>query len=58
MIPVLYRLIDDEAGSTAIDYALIASLVSVGALAGYITFGKSAGKIWTYASETILAAIS
>ena len=51
------RLIEDEEASTAIDYALIAALVSVGAIAGYIAFAEGAANIWTYASDTILAAI-
>ena len=57
MIPLIQRLIEDEDGSTAIDYAVIAALVSVGAIAGCFAFAGSAGNIWAYASETILAAI-
>ena len=56
-MPIVQRLIEDEEASTAIDYALIAALVSVGAIAGYIAFAEGAANIWTYASDTILAAI-
>lgn len=58
MIPVFRCLMEDEEASTAVDYALVAALVSVGAIAGYIAFAQGASNIWTYASETILAAIS
>ena len=57
-IDILNRLISDESGSTAIDYALIATLVSVGAIVGYSAFASSAGNVWTYAAETILAALN
>lgn len=53
----LAALLHDESGATSIEYALIATLVSVGALVGYTTFAQSAGNVWTYASATILAAI-
>ncbi|MFT4979578.1 MAG: pilus assembly protein Flp/PilA [Myxococcota bacterium] len=53
----LLSLISDERGSTAIDYALIAAVVSVGAILGYAAFANSAGNVWTFASDTILAAL-
>lgn len=55
---ILRRLIQDDCGSTAIDYAVIASLVSVGAILGYIAFANSASNVWTFASDTILAALN
>jgi pilus assembly protein Flp/PilA len=36
----LYKLIADTSGATAIEYALIASLISVAAIAGYESLGE------------------
>ena len=36
----LYKLIADRRGATAIEYALIASLISVAAIAGYESLGE------------------
>ena len=55
---LLSALILDEQGATAIEYALIATLVSVGAIVAYVSFAQSVGNVWTYASDTIIAAIS
>ncbi len=47
------RLAADERGATAVEYALVASLVAVAAIGGYVAFADSAGRLW----ETIGAAI-
>ena len=54
----LTELWNDEAASTGMEYALIASLVSVGIIAGLVAFAGSAVNVWTYASTAITAALN
>ena len=50
----LGRLGGDEAGATAVEYALVASLVAVAAIGGYVAFADSAGALW----ETVGTALA
>jgi len=54
----LKRLFTDETASTSLEYVLIASLVSIGAIAGFMTFSNSANHVWTYAANAITAALN
>ena len=54
----LRKLLIDEQGSTGMEYALIASLVSVGIIAALIAFAGSASNVWTYASTAITTALN
>jgi pilus assembly protein Flp/PilA len=54
----LKQLHTDEQGSTGMEYALIASLVSVGIIAALIAFAGSASDIWNYASTAITTALN
>ena len=53
---LLIHFFADEVGSTAIEYALIASLVSVGAMGAYLGYQAAAdavyGKITTSVTST------
>lgn len=53
----LQRLLADESGSTAIQYALIATLVSIGIIAGLTAFAGSASDLWNGIATTILGAL-
>ena len=54
----LKHLLTDERGSTGMEYALIASLVSVGIIAALIAFADSASNVWSYASTAITTALN
>jgi len=54
----LKKLLTDERASTGMEYALIASLVSVGIIAALIAFADSASNIWDYASTAITSALN
>ncbi|MFT7520309.1 MAG: pilus assembly protein Flp/PilA [Kiritimatiellia bacterium] len=48
----LVRFVRDEGGATAIEYALVASIISVGIFAGYVALGDSQLRVfeqWTKA---------
>ena len=49
---------DDESGVTAIEYALLASLIAVAILGGVSATGNSLRDIYTYWSGKVLAAIN
>jgi pilus assembly protein Flp/PilA len=53
MFTTLRNVMNDESGATAIEYGLIAALVSVAALAALKSMGTSLDGIFTYVS-TIL----
>jgi pilus assembly protein Flp/PilA len=54
----LKHLLTDEQGSTGMEYALIASLVSVGIVVALIAFAGSASNIWNYAATAITTALN
>ncbi len=51
-------LLADESASTGIEYALIATLVSVGIVVALITFADSASNVWNYAATAITGALN
>jgi pilus assembly protein Flp/PilA len=44
MFSMLYELMNDQAGATAIEYGLIVALVSVAAIAGFSALGNKIGE--------------
>ena len=51
------KLINDNKGSTAIEYALIASLISVAAITGYDNLGAKVGSGFSNVDQTLGNAI-
>ena len=49
----LRKLVTDKRGATAIEYALIASLISVAAIAGYHAVGDSVESSFNNTSEKL-----
>ena len=54
----LLRFIDDESGATAIEYGLIAALVSVAGITALQSLGTSLTSLFTSVSSTIDSATS
>jgi Flp pilus assembly pilin Flp len=54
---VLRRLIGHRDGATAIEYALLAAVVSITAMAGIQAFGDGMGKMYNVAIGAIAAAL-
>ena len=50
---MLKQLLRDESGATAIEYGLIAALISVSILAGYAALGNSLNSKWNETSSAI-----
>lgn len=46
MRPMIRRFLKDESGATAIEYALIATLISVAAIGGFGRVGNAIGYLW------------
>ena len=44
-------------GATAIEYAVIAGIVSIGIIASLTAFGKAASDLWAFIATTVDAAI-
>lgn len=51
------RFIKDETGSSAIEYALIASLIAIAAIAGYQAVGSSTGNLYENNASEITNAL-
>jgi len=56
--PLLKAFADDERGATAIEYAMIAALLSMLAIVGVITLGDSLVALWTYIVDGLAAAFA
>ena len=52
----LHYFLCDESGTTAIEYALIASLISVAAITGYHTLGKKVEGSFNETAEKVTSA--
>lgn len=50
---MLTRIIEDQSGATAIEYGLIAALVSVAAISALTTLGTSLSDMFDLVSKTI-----
>lgn len=51
-------LLQDESGATAIEYALIASLISIAFVIAFTSLGLNLADIFTGISDTLAAAIA
>ncbi len=56
-IALLKNLMNDESGATAIEYGLIAALVSVAAIAALTAMGTSLNTMFTAVSTALTGAI-
>lgn len=54
---LLWTLAQDERGSTATEYAMLAALVAIFAIAGVVAFADAAVALWEGVSATVIAAI-
>jgi pilus assembly protein Flp/PilA len=57
MIGFLKTLVQDEAGATAVEYGLIASLISIAAIAGFEAMGASFSSMFETVSSEIKIAV-
>jgi pilus assembly protein Flp/PilA len=58
MVSVIKRFVQDESGATAIEYGLIAALVSVAAILALQSLGSSLNSMFTRVSDTLGSAVS
>ena len=58
MLKFLTGLINDQSGATAIEYGLIAALVSVAAITALTALGGSLDVMFTTVSAALTAAVS
>jgi pilus assembly protein Flp/PilA len=58
MVSVIKRFVQDESGATAIEYGLIAALVSVAAIAALQSLGTSLNSMFSRVSSTLDSAIN
>jgi len=55
---IFHRLVHEEKGATAIQYALIATLVSTAIIVGVTQFSGSVSGVWEYISTTVTSALT
>ncbi len=53
---MLTRIIEDQSGATAIEYGLLAGLISAAAIGVLTSLGTSLGGVFTLVSTTLTAA--
>lgn len=51
------RWLQDEAGATAIEYALIAAIMGITAIAGLNAFGDGANGMWSRVGNSVGSAL-
>jgi len=56
MFKTIHNFIQDETGATAIEYGLIAGLISVAAVGAMQAMGTSLGAIFQFVSDKLTAA--
>lgn len=54
---VIWDLVRDERGATAVEYALLAAVVAITAVVGLFAFGQSASNMWEMVSNTVVGAL-
>ncbi len=54
----LINLLADESGATAIEYSLIATLISIAAIVGFQAYGASVGSMIQFVAGSIDGAVS
>ncbi len=55
-IKVIFRIISDESGSTAIEYGLIAGLIAVASTVAISAIGSSVSDAFQYAADELSSA--
>ena len=58
MLSIFRSFVRDESGATAIEYGLIAALVSVAAITALTAMGSSLNTMFTSVSSTLNGAVS
>ncbi len=58
MLTILTRFLQDDSGATAIEYGLIAALVSVAAIGALTALGGSLNTLFTTVSSAVSTATS
>ena len=58
MLTCLKHFCDDESGATAIQYGILAALVSVAAIGGLTTMGNTLNTLFTTVSSSMNTAIT
>jgi pilus assembly protein Flp/PilA len=58
MVSVIKRFVQDESGATAIEYGLIAALVSVAAILALQSLGSSLNSMFSRVSSTLGSAVA
>lgn len=58
MVSVIKRFVQDESGATAIEYGLIAALVSVAAIIALQSMGSSLNSLFSRVSTTLQSAVN
>lgn len=56
-VTAIYRFLKDESGATAIEYGLIAALISIAVITGALAVGGSLGDLYTMVSSKVTGAI-
>ncbi|MCZ6605561.1 MAG: Flp family type IVb pilin [Alphaproteobacteria bacterium] len=56
MLPLFIRLLKDESGATAIEYAIIAALLSVSGIAAFQALGETLNSIFATVAANVDAA--
>ncbi len=51
------RFLDDESGATAIEYGLIAALISIAVVSGFLAVGGSLSDLYTTIETKVTGAI-
>lgn len=52
------RLLDDDSGATAIEYGLIAMVVSVGIIASLVAWADAANGLFSYIDDKVTGALA
>ena len=55
---MLHRLLHDEQGATAIEYGLIAALISIAMVMAFAALGLNLADIFTTISDTLAGALA
>ncbi|MEQ9635314.1 MAG: Flp family type IVb pilin [Devosia marina] len=55
---VLHNLVADEAGATAIEYAMIASLLSVAVVGSALMLGGGLEDLWGFVRDEVMAGLA
>lgn len=53
---MLKKFLQDESGATAIEYGLIAALISVSLIAGYTVIGQALNDHWADVADAVTGA--